>query len=159
MIFWFALVLAGGFGLSAVAGAPYLPLLRRSQKQVLDLAELKAGETLLDLGSGDGAVLRAAARRGARAVGYEINPWLFLYSKVACWPWRRQIEIKYGNYWQARWPEADVIYVFLIEHYMAKLERQLEERLKTPTRVVSYVFKLPKRKPNATLPDAYLYLY
>ena len=156
---WLVLIMAGGFGLATVLGAPYLPLLRRRQEEILDLAGLKPGETLLDLGSGDGAVLRAAARRGARAVGYEINPWLFLYSKIACWPWRDQIEIRFGNYWLAGWPKCEVVYVFLIEHYMAKLDQQLGRRLISPTRVVSYVYKLPSRKPHAQLPDAYLYLF
>ena len=45
-------------------------------EEALDLAELRAGERLVDLRSGDGRVLLSAARRGARALGlgYELDP-------------------------------------------------------------------------------------
>ncbi len=43
-------------------------------EEALNLAELRSGERLVDLGSGDGRVLLSAARRGARAVGYELDP-------------------------------------------------------------------------------------
>jgi SAM-dependent methyltransferase len=50
---------------------------------MLDLAEVSEGDTLYDLGSGDGRVLLAAARRGARAVGIEIDPELARQSREA----------------------------------------------------------------------------
>ncbi len=59
-------------------GAPYLPTLKPQMKTALKLAGSTAGETLLELGCGDGRVLIAAARRGYNAVGYELNPLLAL---------------------------------------------------------------------------------
>lgn len=157
MLTWLVLAVVGAFGLGAILGAPYLPILKRDAERLLDLAGVKAGDTLLDLGSGDGRLLRAAARRGARAVGYEINPWLYLFSRLYCWPDRSRITIIWGNYWQSPWPPADVIYVFLIERYMARLDRYLR-RLSRSTRVVSYIYRLPRTSVKE-IDNAYLYYY
>jgi len=45
------------------------------------MLNLKSGQTLIELGSGDGRVLKEAAAKGVRAIGYEINPVLVIYSK------------------------------------------------------------------------------
>src|SRR5688572_26810155 len=50
---------------------------------MLDMAEVTDADTVYDLGSGDGRVLIAAARRGAKAVGYEIDPELVEQSRAA----------------------------------------------------------------------------
>ena len=57
-----------------LVGAPYLPTLTPQVAAALELAALRPGETLLELGCGDGKVLIAAAQQGYRAVGYELNP-------------------------------------------------------------------------------------
>lgn len=126
---------------------------------MLDLADLKEGDRLLDLGSGTGGLLITAARRGISGVGIELNPLLWAYSQLRIWPYRRQIQIKLGNYWQLDWPVVDCIYVFLIDRYMPKLDRELTSRLKQPTKVASYVFKIPGKKPVRRLHNAQLYLY
>ncbi|MBW3538256.1 hypothetical protein KY386_02060 [Candidatus Parcubacteria bacterium] len=155
-----ALILIGaGFGLGAVLGAPYLPVLRRDVEALLDLAALKPGEHLIDLGSGDGKLLKAAARRGLRATGYEINPLLYLVSRLNCWRYRRLVTIHLADFWRVPWPPAEAIYVFLIGRYMAKLDRQMQRRLQRPTRVVSYVFEIPGRRPVASTKNAHCYRY
>ena len=126
---------------------------------MLDLADLKEGDSLLDLGSGTGGLLVAAAKRGVSGVGIELNPLLWAYSQIHIWPHRDQIKIKLGNYWQLDWPEVDCIYVFLIDRYMKKLDRELTSRLKRPTKVVSYVFKIPDKTPVRRLHNAQLYEY
>lgn len=154
----FALVVAA-FGLGALLGAPYLPVLSRDVQSLLDLAGVKEGETLLDLGCGDGRLLRAAARRGVTGVGYEINPLVWLIAKLLCFPQRELISIRLGNYWAASWPPCDIIYVFLIDRYMPKLDQVLQERLRKTTRVVSYVFKIPGRAAVRSTKNATLYVY
>ena len=88
MMYWFllaAVILL--FGLVAFRGAPYVPTHRRKIMAALDLMNLKSNDMVVDLGSGDGNFLIAAARRGWRAVGYEINPVLCLISWLRCLPW------------------------------------------------------------------------
>jgi cyclopropane fatty-acyl-phospholipid synthase-like methyltransferase len=86
------------FGVGAVLGAPYLPVLKAEHDNLLDMCELQPGDTLLDLGSGDGRFLRAAAKRGYNAIGYEINPLLYLVSLLITWRHRKQVTIILGNY-------------------------------------------------------------
>ncbi|HVE80566.1 MAG TPA: hypothetical protein VNA68_00250 [Candidatus Dormibacteraeota bacterium] len=154
-----ALVLGGGFALAALLGAPYLPVRRQDEESLLDLADLKPGDKLVDLGAGDGRLLRAAAKREVYGTGYEINLLLYLWSLVMCWRYRKYIQLRLGNYWNAMLPQADAIYVFLIDHYMAKLDQKLKREVTRPTKVVSYVFRIPGKKPQKTTKNAFLYLY
>lgn len=62
-------------GISAFFGAPYIPTLRRDVRRMFDeLAPISKSDVVLDLGSGDGVVLREITKRGAKAVGYELHP-------------------------------------------------------------------------------------
>ncbi len=152
-------LVALGFGPGAWRGATYLPVMHRDAEAMLDLADLKPGEMLIDLGSGDGRLLREAARRGARGIGYEINPWLYLVSRIVLWRYRKRVRVHLRDYWLLPLPEADVIYVFLIERYMERLDEKLGREIARPTRVVSYVFSIPRRTPERSLPNAWLYRY
>jgi hypothetical protein len=69
-------------------GAPYVPTLPKQREAALDLLKLKPGQTLIDLGCGDGAMLIAAAKRGINSVGYEINPLLALIAPCCRGLWR-----------------------------------------------------------------------
>ena len=73
VVFIIALVVVLLFGFVVIFGAPYLPTLSRQTEDALELLDLKTGQTLLELGSGDGRVLLAAAKRNLKAVGYEIK--------------------------------------------------------------------------------------
>lgn len=100
----------------------------------------------------------AAAKRGATAVGYEINPLLYAWSLLRTRRYRKQITIYLRSYWRAQLPPADVIYTFLITHHMKQLDAKLSAELSRPARVVSYVFELP-RKAEKQNRNTFLYKY
>lgn len=156
---WLIVVVALMFGLGAWLGAPYLPILRRDAEPLLALAGLEPGQTLIDLGSGDGRLLRVAAKQGVIGIGYEINPLLVLISRLVCWRYRRLVTIHLANYWPVTLPPADVIYVFLIQRYMRRLDDKLSRELIGPTRVISLAFKIPGRPIVASTKSAYCYQY
>jgi len=147
------------FGLGAWRGAPYVPILRRPAQDLLELADLKPGQTLVDLGSGDGRLLKLAAEQGIRGIGYEINPWLWMVSIVNTRPYRHLVQIHLADYWQVKLPPADAVAVFLIQRFMGRLETKLEAELERPTTVVSYVYALPHKKPAKTTKNAFRYDY
>lgn len=155
---WILLAAVLPFGIGAILGAPYLPVRRHDAEMALDLAGLLPGQHIVDLGSGDGRILLAAAKRGATATGYEINPIMYLWSKLICFRYRHFIKIKLADYWSQPLPQADVIYIFLIDRYTNKLDVKLKQELISPTKVVSYVFKLP-RKPIKKTSNTFLYVY
>ena len=135
------------FAIGGLLGAPYVPIRRRDSHHLLDLANLHSGQTLIDLGSGDGQLLRLAASRGIRGIGYEINPVMVLISKLICWRYRRLIKIHLANLWHIKLPPADAVYVFLMPRFMERLHSKFTSEITKPTRVISYVFEIPGLKP------------
>src|SRR5688572_23097228 len=113
------------FGMVVLVGPPYLPTLRKQLNSALDLLDLQPGQTLLELGSGDGRVLRAAAKRGLRVVGVELNPVLVLVSYLITWKYRGRVRIVWASYWGPKWPEADAIFTFMLPKYMGKLDERI----------------------------------
>src|SRR5437868_4204180 len=101
------------FGFVVFFGAPYLPTLKKSRTSALDLLELEPGQTILELGCGDGALVLAAAERGLKVIAYELNPILVLVSIIRTWKYRKHVRIIWANYWWHMWPRTDGIYVFL----------------------------------------------
>lgn len=147
------------FGFVVFFGAPYLPTLKKQVGAGLDLLDLKPGQTLLELGCGDGRVLRAAAERGLHAVGYELNPVLVLIARLHTWRYRKNVKIICGDYWRAAWPPADGIFVFLLDKYMPKLDKKIVQWNRRPVKLVSFAFKIPDKPIVAEKHGLYLYNY
>lgn len=158
---WLAgvLVLVLLFGFVLLFGAPYLPTLSAQQKAALDLLNLKPGQTMLELGSGDGRMLIAAARQGVRAVGYELNPLLFVWSWLATLRYRRLVTVRLANFWRVALPACDGIYVFLLDRYMARLHTKITQEISGSVKVVSFAFKFPKFKHTTEKSGMYLYIF
>ncbi len=159
IIIWICLAVFVAFTYVIAFGAPFLPTLRARTGEALDMLNLDPGQTLLELGSGDGRILRAAAERGVYAIGYELNPLLVLWSKLHTWRYRRLISIRWGNYWRGELPPTDAIYVFLLKPYMQKLDKKIIQDYKDPVKLVSFGFTIPNKTPAAELNGLYLYLY
>jgi SAM-dependent methyltransferase len=141
-----------------IGGAPYLPTLKPQIATALDLLDLQPGETMLELGSGDGRVLRAAAERGWKAVGYELNPLLVLASK---WHTRKydNVTIIWGNVWSKTWPEAQGVYVFGLDKIMKSLDKKFIQYPHKPLKVVSFTFQIPGKRPLKSQRGVFLYQY
>lgn len=146
------------FGFVVFFGPPYLPTRRAQIAAALDLLELKPGQTLLDLGSGDGRVVKAAAKRGLKVVGIELNPLLVLISRLATWRYRNNVRIIWGSYFALKWPPADGIFTFMIGRQMQKLDQKIEAGVK-PVRLASFAFKIPGKKLLRQKRGVYLYEY
>lgn len=156
------------FSFVILRGAPYLPTLKRQIEDALDLLELKEGQTLLELGSGDGRFLYVAAKRGVYSVGYELNPLLVIWTRLRYFRYRKFISVTWGDYWKTDWPESDGMYVFLLQKYMKKLDTKIVQYLSQPNticeqhknyKVVSFGFTIPDRKPIKTKKGLSLYNY
>ncbi len=147
------------FGFTVLFGAPFLPTLKSRQADALDLLDLKPGELLLELGSGDGRLLAEAAKRGIRSIGYELNPLLVAYSRIKLWRYRKITSVKCVNYWTQKLPKAQGIYVFLLNPYMQKLDLKLTNEVAKPVKIVSFAFKIPNKKPLKEIKGMRLYLY
>lgn len=152
------LVVAVVLLITILRGAPWLPTRRADVKRALDYMELEPESTVLDLGCGSGNVLRAAAERGYNAIGYEINPLLYV---IARWRTRGydRVKVYWRDYWRVQLPPADGIFVFSIGYFMEKLHAKLSQELTQPTIVVSYTFPIPGKTPIKKENAFYVYRF
>ena len=163
MLFWLVALVVLLFGFVVFFGAPYVPSKRRELTKVFDeLYEIKSDDVVVDIGSGDGVVLRAAARRGAKAIGYELNPALVLLSK---WLSRRypKVEVVMANMWRVRFPgETTLVYVFPVSRDIEKIARKIQaeaNRLGKPLSVICYGCAIPHMIPLRSLGAHDLYTF
>ncbi len=160
MIFAIIFIVILCFSLVVFVGPPYLPTLTPQVKAALDMLDLKPGQTMLELGCGDGKVLVAAAERGWHVVGIELNPLLVLVCKVRTWRYRKQVKVVMGNYWNTRlWGKADGIFGFVLPKYMTKLDKLIEGWRKGPIDLASFAFKIPGKKIDSEADGVFLYRY
>lgn len=152
------LVLVLCFSFVLTRGAPYLPTQKKQAEAGLDLLNLQPGQTLYELGCGDGRVLRRAAERGLNCVGYELNPLLYLVAVVVTWKYRKQVKIIFGDFWRADLSQADGVFIFLLDKFMPKFDKKMQAA-GNPLKVVSYAFEIPNKKPTAAREGLFLYTY
>lgn len=133
--------------------APYVGSPEHAVDKMLEMANLKTGETLYDLGCGDGRILIAAAKRyRVKAVGVEISGHLAKTAteKVKKAGLQNQIRILHGDFMQTDLSPADVVTLYLATTANESLRPNLEHYLRPNTRVVSYDYPIPGWKPINT---------
>lgn len=155
------LVVLACFGFVLLRGAPYLPTLDKQVRAALDLIDLDPGDTLLELGCGDGKVMIAAAERGLKVVGYELNPILAFVAWVRTRHYRGQVKVVWGDFWAKDWPKAEGIFVFLLDKYMEQLDTKIvqSKHKHVKLQLVSFAFQVPGKVPVAERQGIYLYTY
>ena len=149
------------FGLTTFIGAPYVPSQRRYMKRALTkLYPLHKKDVLVDVGSGDGKVLRYAASIGARAVGYEVNPILVGISRLLS-RGNNLVETRLADFWLATLPdETTIVYVFAVSRDTARIAKKLQQevnRMGRDVSVVSYGSELEALTPVRQLDAYHLY--
>ena len=154
-----ALVVVLCFGLGVFVGAPYLPTLQPQVETALKLAQLKPGQTLLELGCGDGKVMIAAAKQGIKTVGYELNPLLALFAWARTRRHRKLVKVIWGNFWRREWPHAEAVFVFLLPKYMSKLDKKIVQYSSHNVKLVSFAFEIPGKTPVTVQDGVFLYDY
>jgi len=113
-------------------------------KAMLDLAEVGPGDVVFDLGCGDGRLVIAAARLGARAVGIDIDPGLIRRSQenARLAQQEARTEFRRGNMFEAELSEATVVLLYLLHSVNRRLLPKLRRELKPGTRLVSHSFEM-----------------
>lgn len=118
--------------------------------QMLALAQVKSGDIVYDLGSGDGVIpIQAAKRYGVRAVGIEYNPDLVALSKRNAIRENVQnlVTFKQGDIFVEDFSSATVLTLFLGENLNLKLMPTIL-KMKPGTRVVSNTFRMESWVPD-----------
>ncbi|MBI5221384.1 MAG: hypothetical protein HY979_01085 [Candidatus Magasanikbacteria bacterium] len=140
-------------------GVPFLPTHRKQARKMMDMAQIKPGMKMIDLGSGAGRLLFLAANMGAQATGYELNPFLFIWTKFVIFLTDKKDRVKvfYRSIYEADIADADVIFLFLYPPHMKKLEAKIFSEAKPDVKILSYVFQFHNYKPIANEQGIFMY--
>jgi tRNA A58 N-methylase Trm61 len=152
--------------------APFVPSPNPVIQRMLQLAELKPGEVLFDLGAGDGrSVIMAAKSFSARAVGIELREDLAkkALSTINENGLTDRVTIVNGDMFTVNLTSADVVFLYLTTSANEKIRSKLENELKPGVRVVSHDYEIIGWKaekvenfcenPQLGYPSHTLYLY
>lgn len=132
---------------------PFVPTPTAVVDEMLRLAKVGPGDFVMDLGSGDGRVAIAAARKfGARAVGVELDSHLLMQSEESARQAGVQDRVKFveQNIFEADLSRATVITLYLFPEVNLKLRPRLLT-LRPGTRIVSHDFDMAQWEPDAEL--------
>ncbi len=144
---------------SLIRGAPYAALGSDRLKTVIKLLDIKKGEQIADLGSGDGRIVIAAAGKGATAVGYEINYLLVLLSrKNIKKSGLKNASIRQKDFWSENYSSYNSITIYTLPHILPALGRKLKKELKPGSKVISNHYKFPNWKIHKSEGDVHLYI-
>src|SRR5215472_6427045 len=134
--------------------APYYPTPAVIVDKMLQFGELKSGEKMFDLGSGDGRIVIAAARKyKADATGVELDDSLARQSseKIRTMGLQAVARILHGDLLQQDYSAADLITVYLLPVGNDKVTPLLEKQLKKGARVVAHDFEFSSWTPVKTV--------
>ncbi len=147
-----------GFAVTSVSGAPWVPARAHDIEALLDDAHIKSGDLYIELGCGDGRLVRAAARRGARAIGYELNPLLWLYAWLGSLG-QKNVHIRLGNFWKQDISKADTVMAFLVPRTMPRLGTKASQEMKKGSCLISYIFPIENKKALRKHRSWYIYTF
>jgi SAM-dependent methyltransferase len=123
---------------------PFVPTPENVVDKMIELAGVKKGDVVYDLGSGDGRIVIAAAKRGARAIGFEIDPDLVAESRANIQKAGVQefAEIRNQDILTVDLSGASVVTMYLLPDVNLKLRPNLQKQLKPGSRIVSHAFDM-----------------
>jgi SAM-dependent methyltransferase len=132
-----------GWVLPITRGALFVPSSRINIKTFLDAVPMHHQELFVDLGCGDGRVLREAHKRyGVRAIGFEINLLAYAASLFRTTEFGR-VQVKRTNFLNEHMGHADVVFCYLFPDILEALAGKLADELVPGARVVSCNFPFP----------------
>lgn len=146
----FALLWAASNLIAVIGGAQLVGTPRATVVSIVKIANLSPSETFLELGSGLGFVSRAVARTShATVIGIDISPLWVLIARLLATGTGATFRI--GSVYAADLRSVDMAYCYLLPPMLARLEPKFAEELRPGSRVITYGFPLPNRKPTRTI--------
>lgn len=145
-----------------IHGAPWHWTRQPTVRRALDLCAAQPGETLVDLGSGDGRVLITAAREyGLNGVGLEIDPLKAGVSRlrVRLAGVADRVTILRRNVHEHDYRGADILFIYMTHPVLDRLFPDLFDHLKPTARVVTHRFCLRGSRPDKMDSQHHLFLY
>lgn len=139
-----------------------IPTPMETVEEMLRLADLKKGDVLYDLGSGDGRIPFAAARKyGVRAIGVEIKPQLVEAANKQA---KDEGLDKLAHFVQAdlfkmNYREANVVTLYLSDSINERLRPKLLKEMRPGSKIISHDFRMGDWQPEKTVRVPWKNLY
>lgn len=129
---------------------PFVPSPQEVVDKMITVAGVKKGDVVYDMGSGDGRIVIAAAKKGARAVGFEIDGDLVKESRenIRKAGVQNLAEIRQQDILTVDFSPATVVTMYLLPDVNLKLKPNLQKQLKSGSRIVSHSFDMGDWKPD-----------
>ena len=129
---------------------PFVPSPQEVVDKMIAAAGVKKGDVVYDMGSGDGRIVIAAAKKGARAVGFEIDGDLVKESRenIRKAGVQNLAEIRQQDILTVDFSPATVVTMYLLPDVNLKLKPNLQKQLKSGSRIVSHSFDMGDWKPD-----------
>lgn len=144
------LVLAQQSDIESKKIVPFVPTPQDVVERMLALAQVKKGDVVYDLGSGDGRIVITAAKKyGVKAVGFEIDPDLLRQSRESIRKEKLEklAEIREQDILTVDLSPATVVTMYLLPEVNLRLRPNVLRQLKPGSRVVSHDFDMGDWKP------------
>ncbi|XP_055907638.1 ATP synthase subunit C lysine N-methyltransferase [Eupeodes corollae] len=134
---------------------PYVPATTEQVNNVLSFIPKNSKGKLLDIGSGDGRIVIAAAKHGVKSEGVELNPWLVLYSQYSALRngVHKMTDFFRRDLWKFNLQPYNYIVIFGVEQMMQDLEHKLIAESRTDCKIIACRFPLPNSKPTKVIED------
>jgi hypothetical protein len=132
---------------------PYVPTPQEVVDRMLDLAQVKKGDVLYDLGSGDGRIVVTAAQKfGVKAIGFEIDPQRIKESheNIKKAGVEKLVEIRQQDIRTVDLSGATVVTMYLLPEVNLMIRPQIWKQMKPGARIVSHDFDMGDWTPLKT---------
>lgn len=131
---------------------PYVPTPNEVVSKMLDLAEVQPDDYVIDLGSGDGRIVIAAAKRGAMGHGIDLDPQRIAEARANAKEAGvdDKVMFRQEDIFKTNFSKASVITMYLLPSVNKKLRPRLLNELKPGTRIVSHSFDMGDWEPDKT---------
>lgn len=141
--------------------APFIPSSSAAIKIILKQIDFPDQGLVMDLGAGEGRVLRAIKKSQPRLLvrGVEISPLALLIGRIENIFNSVKIDLRRENMFEADISQADIIFCFLLTKDLARLEKKLQKDMKPGARLISNTFSFPHWKPSLEISPAESGLY
>ncbi len=157
LVLAYFLFLAGFTVFDIFLPAPFVATKKEQVLKMVEIADIKKGDRVIDLGSGDGRLVIAAAKLGAKSTGVEKNPFLVLISKIRLKLAKVKAKIILGDIFNQDLQTADVIFLYLNPATLKKLLPKLKKQTKSGTRIISNRYQIPGWKTSKNFDKIFLY--
>ncbi len=145
LIVLFVVACTGAYAQQPDLDVPYVPTQQETVEKMLEMAGVKAGDIVYDLGCGDGRIVITAAKKfGATGVGVDLNPQRIKEANENAKAAGVEDKVRFveGNLFDFDFSEANVVTMYLLPSVNLKLRPKLQKELKPGSRIVSHDFDM-----------------